>query len=362
MDLVREEKFVPGVDAGLRAWLRMRQELRDARNSGYNGEMTLLRNRFRFKRYWDDKIPYDFHADPSSWEKDKVKKSWQEEDVEFLELLQEVHDLNLNDEVDVEKHQQQNKIKVIHDLDPAEHSSPFNLQDVLDSIAIDAIEKRHEKHLALALKHHIKINQTFTRNRRTLLHLAAMRGDVPKVKLLLMAGANPNAVDKFRNTPLMLAMNIPRKLHDVSLLNDLLDCGADIDMKNIKGHTALHIACIISDLELIGTILRRAANILMRDKKKKMPIEYSLVQHSMHTCHRAPSAEIKALFNQNTRFIGKAKLEKMWARILSRQFVAKLFDITEPNCVKCKRKINVCVALRRSNYRHWLLMHNKVPK
>ena len=56
------------------------------------------------------------------------------------------------------------------------------------------------------------------------------------------------------------------------------------------------------------------------------------------------------------------KLRKMWARIMSIQFVKDMMYITHPNCPTCKRKLRNCQDIKKSNYRHWLLIHKKVPK
>ena len=98
------------------------------------------------------------------------------------------------------------------------------------------------------------------------------------------------------------------------------------------------------------------------DNAKKMPIEHALVENSFHNNHRASSSEIRLIFNQNKKSIKIKKLRKMWARIISRQFCSEIMNVSEPKCPKCKRKISVCQGIKKDNYRHWLLLHNKVPK
>jgi hypothetical protein len=334
MDLVREEKFMPGLDQGLKAWLRMRQELRDARNSGYSGEMTLPRSRFRFSKYWEDKIPYKCKYEDQDWhEEDAKRKPWQDQDRDFLEALEGSH---------------------------GHHTT------ITDDLAINAMSMRHERHLGWLIdfmwKEKESINQPFTINRRTLLHMAAARGDTHKIELLLMAGADPNARDKFLNTPLMISLKEPRKFHPLEVMNTLMDCGANIDLKNDHGHTALHLACLIGNIELMDVLLARGASVLVRDRKKKMPIEYALVYHSMHENHRGSRQEVREVFHKNQKRIGKHKIQRMWSRIMSRDFVTQLMHVVTPNCPKCKRKMNVCHDIRLDNYRHWLLLHGKVPQ
>lgn len=65
-----------------------------------------------------------------------------------------------------------------------------------------------------------------------LLHEFAMNGDVEGVKLLLSVGMNVNARDKRQNTPLHLAA----KLGEVETFKILLEAGADPTLKNKYGH------------------------------------------------------------------------------------------------------------------------------
>jgi hypothetical protein len=334
MNLVREEHFKPGLDAGLKAWLGMRQELRDARNSGYNGEMTLPRGRFRYKRYWDLKLPFKCKLEDEDWNDDDVgKRPWQDEDRDFLAALDTL------------------RMRHAH---------------VTDDVAATALNVRHERHLGWLINYMRKedgesMNMRFTVNQRTLLATAAMRGDTHKVHCLLMAGANPNVPDKDRNTALHLALKEPRRFHALELLEALLDCGADTEARNTKGQTPLHVACIIGNVELMEVLLRRGCSVTKRDKKKKMAVEYALVRNVLHEEHKASEVEVRAIFEQYRKVLGNRNMQRMWSRVTARSFVAQLMVVVIPTCPKCKRKTTTCGEIRRNNYRHWLLIHNKVP-
>ena len=333
MDLYREEPFRAGLDEGLKAWLRMRKELRDARRSGYNGEMTLPRGRFRYKKYWDDKIPFRCKREDENWNDDDAgRRPWQDEDRDFLQSLQNTH-----------KH----------------HAY------ITDQVALTALEMRHERHLGWLVDFMRAngggLNQQFTANRRTMLHIAAMRGDTFKTHLLLMAGANPNIRDTNRDTALHLALREPRRFHSLELLNDLINSGADLEAKNRKGHTPLHVACILGDTELMEVLLSRGCSVTARDKKKKMAIEYAFVRNCIHDDHRASISEVRAAFDKYRKVVGHRKLQRMWARVISVKFMTQLIEMVTPTCPKCKRKVTTCGEIKRNNYRHWLLLHNKVP-
>jgi ankyrin repeat protein len=82
-------------------------------------------------------------------------------------------------------------------------------------------------------------------------------GDFEKVKTLLQAGANINAITKFKHTPLMLAARDGYE----EVVDFLITQGADIHATDSLGHTAYSIAVInhrykiAEKLKSSGTIL-----------------------------------------------------------------------------------------------------------
>ncbi len=79
---------------------------------------------------------------------------------------------------------------------------------------------------------------------RTALHVAALHAQVEAVKLLLDAGANPNAADKDGNTPLMLAASgaAGNDEREWQTIDCLLRAGADPARRNSEGKTATEIS------------------------------------------------------------------------------------------------------------------------
>jgi ankyrin repeat protein len=67
--------------------------------------------------------------------------------------------------------------------------------------------------------------------------LAVMKGSLPLVELLLAAGSNANAQDKTGTTALMLIWDC-----DLEITKALIDAGADQQLRNKDGETALDIA------------------------------------------------------------------------------------------------------------------------
>jgi ankyrin repeat protein len=92
----------------------------------------------------------------------------------------------------------------------------------------------------------------------TALHLAAGRGHIKAVQILLAAGADPNSSSGSGETPLQAAAYIGR--HDVVKL--LLDHGARVDPReHLSGLTALHRAALGGDPETIKLLLARGSDV-----------------------------------------------------------------------------------------------------
>jgi ankyrin repeat protein len=88
---------------------------------------------------------------------------------------------------------------------------------------------------------------------RTALHDAVATGSVGTVSALLRAGASPDSVDLFAETPLhLLATADPAKASAIA--TRLLAHGADPRAMDVRGFTALHAAAAADNVELIQAL------------------------------------------------------------------------------------------------------------
>ncbi len=85
----------------------------------------------------------------------------------------------------------------------------------------------------------------------TALDEAVVRGNLPIVKVLLAAGANPNLANKEGTTPLMLAARHSK----ADCIRSLLEAGAILTSKSHTGRTAFDQICIIHGTQEIADLL-----------------------------------------------------------------------------------------------------------
>ncbi|KAI1456644.1 ankyrin [Annulohypoxylon moriforme] len=126
--------------------------------------------------------------------------------------------------------------------------------------------------LSVLINHGASVN-TKDSDGRSLLHWAAMAGDVARVRYLVEHDAEVNDVDKDGFTPLHLACQIDtddmiqppiwsQGFRRVVIIHRLKVYGAEINAKTNRGLTPLFIACQSLEYELVSELLGLGAEIL----------------------------------------------------------------------------------------------------
>jgi len=105
----------------------------------------------------------------------------------------------------------------------------------------------------------------------TPLHYAALKGHNWKSFLLLDRGADPSIKNEYGNTPLHYAAD------NLGTMQLLLDHGADPNIKDADGDTALHIAALRGHQDAMQVLLGKGADPNIKDENGDTPLSLVLI-------------------------------------------------------------------------------------
>lgn len=118
-------------------------------------------------------------------------------------------------------------------------------------------------------------------NDNTLLILAAVNGDKQGVKDLLEAGADVNIRNKWGMSALMYAAEGDHP----GIVDVLLEGGADINAKNNDGSTALMISAIHGCKYAAYALLEAGADVNIKNNNGKRAVDYARENESLKGTH-----------------------------------------------------------------------------
>jgi hemoglobin len=122
---------------------------------------------------------------------------------------------------------------------------------------------------------------------RTLLHSAAGAGSLSTVELLLRLGADPNALDGGKHTPLYCTGNECAGAESAEVVGALVRCGAQVDANDgVTGATPLHMAARRGNAVVAKALLDCGADINAGDRRGDTPLQRAI------TCKKAHVAEL----------------------------------------------------------------------
>ena len=129
---------------------------------------------------------------------------------------------------------------------------------------------------------------------RTLLHTAAGVGSLRMVKLLLRLGADPNALDGGKHTPLYCTGNECACAESADVVHALVRGGARVDAADgVTGATALHMAARRGNAVVARALLDCGADIQAQDRRGDTALQRAI------NCRKPHVAELLRSWGKN---------------------------------------------------------------
>ena len=100
------------------------------------------------------------------------------------------------------------------------------------------------------------------------LFAATGAGDITQVEQLIAAGANINAADSLKRTPLFAAVfcNHPQSI------NLLIDKGSDMNARDFSGMSPLHAAVAVGAMDAAKALIAKGANLDIQNTAGRTPL------------------------------------------------------------------------------------------
>ena len=149
-----------------------------------------------------------------------------------------------------------------------------------------ALSRRHFQTADLLCHRGADLHSRCSDYDRTILHIAAFYGDAEMVQKLIEYGADVNAKDTKQKTPLHLASKANRYF-DIYFNNPdffsthqlLLEHGADVDARAVDHSTPLYHASRSQNPEVVCLLLDHGADVNARDKYSWTPLRHACISH-----------------------------------------------------------------------------------
>eukprot|EP01041_Mallomonas_annulata_P011309 gene11309-23663_t len=339
-----------GLDESSRAWLKLRREMRFARNRSKPILCQILHPRYNYKSYWTEALLRSINS---------------ETDEGFQHTI-------LSPSFPLQSTKQQNMDMEYNSIKNNPNEPPNKTRSRSD-IVLEAVFLRQE----LTLKEILTTTDLSLQigpKQRNLLQIVILRNDRPKIDILLHAGIDINYRDKDGFTALMLAVNTPSVFHPLTLLDTLLTHGADVNISDARGRTALHrsVQFFASEpqkefhYDIMRRLLDAGAHVDTIDNDGRLPLDMVVTKTLRLPVERCFTDSLLLSYNMNKnhqhQHYRKSHHVRMWAKIISRDFVQKVFKTVEKPCAVCRRREEDCMAMKTTRYRYWLFVHNKIPR
>ncbi|MCX8167119.1 MAG: ankyrin repeat domain-containing protein [Candidatus Micrarchaeota archaeon] len=168
---------------------------------------------------------------------------------------------------------------------------------------------------------------------QTPLHWSAEGNKSNAINFLLDNNANPLIRDKKGNSPLHLM--ISSKNYNKDILKHLINKMKKIDIKNKEGDTPLHLACMNEDICAIELLLKKGANLFIKNKNGLRPIDYIAYSISLNT-NQTVTTQLMKIIGKHSYSFNK----KYTSNILPNTNTSTYVTIIKNNMSKVSNKID----------------------
>jgi TolB-like protein/ankyrin repeat protein/class 3 adenylate cyclase len=157
-----------------------------------------------------------------------------------------------------------------------DHGADINAVDSNTSTLLHkAMQSRDLKVVQLLLGKGAMVNAKTTAGAypgETPLHVAALVGYLKGAELLLLNGAEIDAVDRYGHTPLRRSVD----KHNPDMTKLLINKGADVTTRDVNGISLLHVVAQTDDVTLAAMLIKAGADVNGKDKNLGFtPLDYA---------------------------------------------------------------------------------------
>jgi ankyrin len=135
----------------------------------------------------------------------------------------------------------------------------------------------HERIVSMLLQHGVYVDIRDSASGSTALCFAAEMGKNDVVRLLIQSGAQVNL--RKTSKELWTALHVGVSHGHLRVVQELLEGKPDPDIRDVQGHTALHVAVLASNIEIASTLIDRGfdVNAHTNNLYKSVPLAMALL-------------------------------------------------------------------------------------
>lgn len=141
-----------------------------------------------------------------------------------------------------------------------------------------ALDGNNLKVLKILIQAGVEVSSKSTLGGNSALHHAVEAEDESMVEFLLESGADANARNDVHTTVLGHAIN----LGNLEIVKKLIAAGADVHNSGVRsGKTALHLAAALNDVTTIQNLISQGVNVNVRNKHGQTPLHYACLNSNL---------------------------------------------------------------------------------